>query len=320
MMKPDTQENLMRRYLLGDLPELETNELEVEVLRDDEKFDQMWEVENQLVDGYVRGILSSADRERFERHYQSSPIHRQRVAVAKNLVAEADRSLASVIPTSSKMSWASRLSETLGFSLLSWQSALVAATLLLAICSLWLFVDRSHLRQSQEQLTAESQSRQSREGSLTEQLATAQDENKRLESEIERLRAAQNVNSQSPNQPERVQPPSTFSLLLSPMLVRGGGAPQTLIPPPRTDLIRLQMKVDRENARRLQVRVRTVEGRQVWEQQIKAPASHAATSTISAEIPASKLPLGDYILTLSAITSTDGPQEINRYFFRVIRH
>ena len=92
MMKPDIQENLVRRYLLGDLPESDTNELEIQILRDDEKFEEMWEIENRLVDGYVRGRLSSADRERFERHYQASPVHRQRVAVARNLVEEADRS------------------------------------------------------------------------------------------------------------------------------------------------------------------------------------------------------------------------------------
>ena len=310
----------MRRYLLGDLPELETNELEVEVLRDDEKFEQMWEIENQLVDGYVRGRLSSSDRERFERHYQSSPTHRQRVTVARILIEEADGSRAAAIPVPAKLSWGARLSETLGFSILSWQSALAVAVLLFAICSVWLFLDRSHLRQSQEQLRAESQSRQNREQLLTEQLATAQGENERLESEINRLRAEQNVNAQSHNPPEKAQQPTIFSLLLSPMLVRGEGTPQTLTPPPGTDLVRLQMKVDRDSARRFQVRVRTVEGRQVWEQQIKPPAGHAATSTISAEIPATKLPLGDYILTLSAITSIDEPQEVNRYFFRVMRH
>ena len=77
MMKPDIQENLMRRYLLGDLPESETNELEIQVLRDDEKFEEMWEIENRLVDGTfaVDGIGS----QKFEHHYQALR-SRQRVA------------------------------------------------------------------------------------------------------------------------------------------------------------------------------------------------------------------------------------------------
>ena len=280
----------MRRYLLGDLPESETNELEIQVLRDDEKFEEMWEIENRLVDGYVRGRLSSADRERFERHYQASPVHRQRVAVARNLVEEADRSRAAVIPIPAKVSLGARLSEKLGFSLLSWQSALAAAMLLFAMCSLWLLLDRSRLRHEQEQLRAESQSRQNREDALSQQLATAQEESKKLESEIERLRVERNGNAQPPTQPERTQRPTIYSLLLSPMLMRSGDNPQTATIPPQTDLVRLQMKVDQENARRFQVSVRTVEGRQVWEQQIKPRAGQARTRSSQHKFPSASCP------------------------------
>ena len=309
----------MRRYLLGDLPEAETNELEIQILRDDEKFEEMWEIENRLVDGYVRGSLSSADQEGFERHYQASPVHRQRVAVARNLVDEADRSGATVIPMPAKVSWGVGLPEKLGFSLLSWQSALAAAMLLFAMCSLWLFLDRSRLRREQEQLRAENQSRQSREDALSQQLATAKTESQKLESEIERLRVVRNGNAHPPTQPERTQRPTIYSLLLSPMLMRGGDNSQTATIPPQTDWVRLQMKVDRENVRRFQVSVRTVEGRQVWEQQINPPVDHARNSIISAQIPASKLPVGDYILTLSADHPTGQQEEVNRYFFRVTR-
>ncbi|MCM3901133.1 MAG: hypothetical protein ND866_05460 [Pyrinomonadaceae bacterium] len=318
MMKPDIQENLMRRYLLGDLPESETNELEIQVLRDDEKFEEMWGIENRLVDGYVRGRLSAADRERFERHYQASPVHRQRVAIARNLVEEADRLGANVIPIAARVPWGVRLSEKLGFSLLSWQSALVAAMLLFAMCSLWLLLDRSRLRREQEQLRVESQSQQNREDALSQKLANAKEESETLESEIERLRVEGNNNTQPTNRQERIQRPTIYSLLLSPMLMRGGDNPQTATIPPQTNLLRLQMKVDQESARRFQVSVSTVEGRQVWDQQIKPRAGQARTSIISTQIPLSKLPIGDYIVTLSAVNSTGRPEEVNRYFFRVI--
>lgn len=306
----------MRRYLLGDLPESETDELEIQILRDDEKFEEMWEIENRLVDGYVRGRLSSADQERFERYYQASPVHRQRVAVARNLVEEADRSSQTVSSIPARMSWGAGLSEKLGFSLLSWQSALAASMLLFAISSLWLFVDRSRLRREQEQLRVESQSRQNREDELSQQLANAKTESQKLESELERLRVERNGNAQPPTQPERTQLPTIYSLLLAPMLVRSGDTTQTATIPSQTDVVRLQMKVDQEVARRFHVTVRTVEGRQVWEQQIKP---QARTSIISAQIPASKLPVGDYILTLSAVHPTGQPEEVNRYFFRVIK-
>ncbi len=285
-------------------------------MRDDEKFDEVWEIENRLVDGYVRGSLSSADQERFERHYQASPVHRQRVAVARNLVEEAGRYGAAVVPVPAKESSGARLFEKLSFSFLSWQFATVAAMLLFAMTGLWLFLDRSRLRSEQEQLRVESQSRQDREDALSQQLANAKAESQKLESEIERLRVERNGNVQLPTQPEQTPRPTIYSLLLSPMLVRSGDNTQTATIPAQTDVVRLQMKVDQEGARRFQVSVRTVEGRQVWEQQIKP---RARISIISAQIPASKLPVGDYILTLSAVRPTGQPEEVNRYFFRFIK-
>ncbi len=100
--------------------------------------------------------------------------------------------------------------------------------------------------------------------------------------------------------------------------MRGGGNPQTATIPPQTDVVRLQMKVDQENVRRFQVSVRTVEGRQVWEQQIRPRAGQAKTFIIAAQVPAGRLTRGDYILTLSAVDSTGQPEEVNRYFFRVV--
>ena len=41
-MRLDIQENLRRRYLLGDLPESQATELEQEIFSDDEKFEQMF--------------------------------------------------------------------------------------------------------------------------------------------------------------------------------------------------------------------------------------------------------------------------------------
>jgi len=103
------------------------------------------------------------------------------------------------------------------------------------------------------------------------------------------------------------------------MLVRSGSAPQIVAPSPQTDLIRLQMAVERGNAQQFQVSIRTVGGGSVWENQIKPRAGQATNSIISADIPVSTLPGGDYILTLSEINSNKELQELNRYFFRVIK-
>jgi hypothetical protein len=65
-MKIDRRENLIRRYVLGELAEADHTALEQALLIDRGKFDQVWAVENELVDSYVRGEMSRHARERFE--------------------------------------------------------------------------------------------------------------------------------------------------------------------------------------------------------------------------------------------------------------
>jgi len=92
-MKIDLSENLIRRYLLGELTESDQAALEHELLTDRDEFDRVWAIENELIDGYVRGEMSSADRERFEGHYLASPLHRERVAIAESFLADIDQAV-----------------------------------------------------------------------------------------------------------------------------------------------------------------------------------------------------------------------------------
>src|SRR5215510_183207 len=79
------------RYLLGDLPETEQTAVEQEFFVDQEKFEEVWAIENDLVDRYVRGRLSRRERELFERNYLQSPKHRERVAISRKFLEAADR-------------------------------------------------------------------------------------------------------------------------------------------------------------------------------------------------------------------------------------
>ncbi|HET8677807.1 MAG TPA: hypothetical protein VFO63_18550 [Blastocatellia bacterium] len=89
-METDALEERIHRYLLGDLPEEEQSALEQVFLDDGEVFEQVWAAENDLVDRYVRGKLTPAEKHLFEENYLASPAHRERLAFAKKLVQAAD--------------------------------------------------------------------------------------------------------------------------------------------------------------------------------------------------------------------------------------
>src|SRR5262245_45793582 len=91
VMKVDQRENLIRRYLLGELAEADQAALEEELLIDRGKFERVWAIENEMVDSYVRGEMSRADRKRFESHYLASLLHRERVAIAESFLTNIDQ-------------------------------------------------------------------------------------------------------------------------------------------------------------------------------------------------------------------------------------
>jgi hypothetical protein len=80
-------ETRARRYLLGQMSEDEADALEGEYFADGEVLEQVWGVENDLVDAYVAGALGPEERAAFEGHYLATPVHRDRVASARALRA-----------------------------------------------------------------------------------------------------------------------------------------------------------------------------------------------------------------------------------------
>jgi len=90
-LRPDLDELLIRRYLLGRLPESEANSLEEQCFADPESLEQVSAVESDLVDAYACGRLPPEDRASFERHYLTSPPHREALANARALLAAARR-------------------------------------------------------------------------------------------------------------------------------------------------------------------------------------------------------------------------------------
>src|SRR5262245_1439519 len=308
MRQTTEQDERMTRYLLGDLPEIEQTAVEQEYFADPEKFEEVWAAENDLVDRYVRGRLSRRERNLFERNYLQSPKHRERVAVARNLLEAADRQVAvnggAIIPAPGS------LMET--FKALVTPRFLAPATAFLMLLSIlsWMMIERSRLNEELGKTQAQLSDQQRREREIEGQLAAERELGAQLKSKLDRL-------LESIAQTSSVTPPSILSFLLKPGgPTRTEGEPQQQITIPReTDLVKLQLKFEKGDSRRFQAAIRAVGGPPVWSQRSLKPGAGVITVTV----PANKLPMNDYFLTLSATTPAGEPEEINRYSFRVIR-
>src|SRR4030095_2024728 len=148
-------------------------------------FDRVWEIENELVDGYARGRLSAGDKDLFERNYLASPVHRERATFARTLVEAADSS-AEPHPARSRTEpspswWSSLLASFLGNS---WRLATVAAMLLLVVAGFWLITERARLRDQIAQTHAEREALGQREQELEHQLAQQRSSDAETENEL----------------------------------------------------------------------------------------------------------------------------------------
>src|SRR5215470_4869608 len=187
MLQTTEQGERMTRYLLGDLPESEQAAVEQEYFADQEKFEEVWAAENELVDRYVRGRLPRGERELFERNYLQSPKHRDRVALARKLLEAADRQAAESGPAPTRAP--GRLMEALSALLTPRILAPAVAFLLLLSALSWLLVERSRMYEELEKTQALLSDQQRQEREVADQLAAEREQSGKLKSKLDRALA-----------------------------------------------------------------------------------------------------------------------------------
>ena len=312
------QSELVRRYLLGVLPEAEQLKLEARFFADSETLEQVWAGENELIDAYVRDWLTDAERAQFERHYLAAPEHRERVAFARELLRAADEARAeestNVIARAAPPteSFWTRLLASLRAPQVALGAVAAVAVLLLA-GGAWLISERSRWREQLEQAQTERPAAAARARALEGQIAQHRERNTELSGELERLREAQRGTIAAPSPPAK---PSLLSFLLV-ATVRGSSEQPTLKIPPGADQVRLQMKLERNEYPRHQVSLRPVDGGAAWESARVSVAPLRDGAIVSVKVPTAKFARGDYILTLTGVDANGATEQINRYFFRV---
>jgi len=315
-MKIAQSENMIRRYLLGELAEADQAALEQELLIDRSKFEQVWAVENELVDSYVRGEMSRADRKRFESHYMASPLHRERVAIAESFLTDIDQAVGERVDVREKGSvvpWRSRF--PLGSPRLVFGMVLVMA-LLLTFSLIWSYIERVRLTGQianvQKEAEAEraflrqrEQEQASRNQEIEKAIADVSQRNEQLKAELEQLR-------RRPDAAATVIP-----FLLAPALVRGEKAPPQSTIPSSAGKARLWMELNNNDYANYQVILQTVEGREILRRRTGKIRLGKDRSFATLTVNAGDLTKGDYILTLFGQTPDGRSEEIDRYFFRV---
>jgi len=324
-MKADlNSEELITRYLLGELTEEQQIEIEDRAFSDQEYLGTITAVENDLIDEYVRHELSDRERRQFESRFLASAERRKRVEFAKALAGVAVEAPA-VQKDVAGWSWRDALYAFLNGLNPAARFATAAAMLLLLVGGAWLLTTTWRLRRQLTQLQADSQSRQNEQQELQQRIETERRRNEELNAQLtrekqQREQSDESLRQLSENVDANNPPPRSIiaSLILLPGLSRGSGEKASLVLPGDARLVRLQIGIDAEEPyQTFTVDLRTVGGRPVWTRENLPARNRGKARAVALTIPASVLKAGDYELRLSGVKEGGGAEDVGFYYFDV---
>jgi hypothetical protein len=285
----------MTRYLLGGLPEEEQALLERQLLSDDDCFEELLALEDELRYDYAQGSLSAEERERFENRFLRTRVDRNRVETAQAILR--------TIAGRQKRSAGARFFD-LFFSMRPLGWAMAAVGLFLFASSGWLFLETARLRNQLEEAAAKQGEKIE---ALRKEAVEERDRAERLRKELEQERQQAS---------EKPRPAVTFlSLSLSPGIARDSGAsPRRLAIPAGTEMIRLELalRTDPEHVG-YRATLRNADGAELSKRDDLRPDG----KILRFSLPARILSPGDYEILLEGRAPGGDFEEIGDYYFTI---
>ena len=311
MEQTETTQQTLTSYLLGRLAEPQRAALEEECFTDREKYHQLCEAENALIDDYVRGYLSRTDRALFERHFLSVPARRERVKIAGALIQEIDQRAPApefVISAARGSRWQWLMATLRGPQAV--MTFALAMMLIVVAGGFWLFRQSRQLREQIAQSEAISSAQQRRIRELEQMMAANRAENSQLTAELERLRQQRQTLSAT-------LPPRTILFALDAGALRSDSqeAMPALRLSPDVQQVTLSVRTEENDYAAFSASLRTAEGREItrWNR------VRNKGRRLKLTLPAGKLSAGDYVLIISGISQVRPPEELRRLPFRISR-
>lgn len=303
------------KYLLGALSEQEQAQVQERFLQDNEYFDRLQAVEDDLIDDYVHNRLSRDERKYFEANYLITAERRKKVEfaadLAKTLAVPPWRDLLNILKIKLHV-LGNFLTAPPPF--LRWAYAFTVITI--CIGGAWLIL---RLQTELEQIKVQRAAFSQRERDLSEQVKLEQQRTEQMREELksekdQRSQLEQKLAKLSPFQP----PPVAFVLV--PDLRRTAEPEKRFVIPSGVASVQLQLdlesKIDYKSYR---VAVETAAGNELWSQDMLRPRIIDMGKAIVVILPTIILTTDDYIIKVKGLAANGALEEVNEYFFPVLK-
>jgi hypothetical protein len=317
-------ENLIARYLLGELSEEQQIAIEDRAFADKNYLASITAVENDLIDEYVRNELSGVERQRFEKQFLASADRRKRVEFARTLAGVMEEEAVPkkiLVRESQSWSWRDAIYAFINGLTPTARIAFVSAVPLLFIGAGYLSIETLRLRSELRELRAASQTQRDAqqqalelERSRNEELnAQLNQEKQQREQTDESLRELSEAGDATP-----APRPVIAALTLLPGISRGGDNQPSLVLPEDARLVRLQIGIDPEDQyTKFTVELRTLAGRHVWTRENLNARNRRGAPAVGLTLPATALKAGEYELRLRGVSDSGSAEDVGFYYFNV---
>ena len=291
---PDTEERMIR-YLLGELTPEEALSVETQYFEDDEFFQWVQFLEDELLRDFVRGEMDAGLRQRFERRYLNSPELLQKIKLTEAVFAESaklhlESSAGSAVPsTTAHEQTKFSLRDFIRFRTPIFLYASAAALGLLVTVALFLWTQNSRLQSTIAQLRRENNS---------------------LEQQTSRLDRAL---SEKPK-----DMPLIASFILNPGVSRNQGAAAPLVIPTGIGMVRLTLPLPPGiKYPGFRIVLEKVPAAQITSQDLSQDALVDSGRSLLVSIPSVSLKPGRYLIYVNGRNERGELDNVQYYVFTI---
>jgi hypothetical protein len=342
---------LVVRYLLDELPTGERRLLEQRYFLDDQLFESVCSIEEQLIRDYLRGELPADQVRRFEARYLQSPQLSERVESARLLMQSASAapqasplatvsgaateaapareeqvSIGSHAPgerSLSSPSFRETLRESFRFRAVVLKFAAAGLVTVAMLVAVWFGLDNRRLRTE----LARSESRRSSLAARLQAEAATPKSNpadarnvlpERAESESHTASAAR---EHAKRYAEGMKA-APLAFVLSPSVTRGEAESQKRLVIPSKGVDRVRLNLDFTPFGRYttyRVIVSTVDGDELASRDLPGKDLHGPRSKLAIDLSVASLPEGDYPIVVKGRLGTAEYEDLESYYFHAVR-
>jgi len=292
------------RYLLGKMSDPELAEFESQCFADNEIFEEMSSLENDLIDSYVRDELSAGERQEFEEGYLTSPARRANVEFARALAGHLSGPAVSAATQPQPVPGTKSAASSFLFQTPIMRVAMGALAVAMLAATTWLIAANRQLHRDIDSLQAQQAESWQREQALRRQIADL------------------NTQPRETTVPTHhdLPEPDIISLVLTPGMGRSSGEPKALVLPPATLMVRLQLLIAHDDYPAYRATVETAEGSRVWQKKgIKSQTGREGARSVTLGLPPEALKPGDYLVKLGGVSASGQIDDVEDYRFLIAR-